>query len=60
MYESLCQENNDNCIFRLDIDVPDEEEDEDAIIEKRRKERQALMQVTIKIFYYGNGKIGKW
>ena len=33
-------------IFRLDIEVPDEEEDEDAIIAKRRKQRQALLQVT--------------
>jgi len=35
-------------IFRvIDVDLPDEEEDEDAIIERRRKEREALLQVTL-------------
>jgi hypothetical protein len=31
----------------LDIDIPDEEEDEQAIIAKRRKEREKLMQVNV-------------
>ena len=35
-------------IFRdLDIAIPDDEEDEDAVIERRRKEREKLLKVRI-------------
>lgn len=37
---------NKNCPFRVNIDIPDDDEDdEDAQIEKRRKQREALLQV---------------
>ena len=37
-----------------DIEIPDpgEEEDEEAIIERRRKEREALLKVNLKIIHW--------
>lgn len=37
-------------LFRLDISLEDEEEDADAIIERRRKERQALLEVNLNVY----------
>lgn len=42
--EGLALQNDDSDDEELDIDFDDEEEDADAIIEKRRKERQALLE----------------
>ena len=36
--------------FRVnDIEIPDDDEDEDAIIERRRKEREALLKVSTQV-----------
>lgn len=35
---------------RINIDIPDDDEDEDALIERRRKQREALLQVSIDRF----------
>lgn len=46
--------------FSLDIDIPDDDEDEEDMIARRRKEREALLQVQCSDYQVFHAKDDIW